>query len=544
MYTRMWGVEARVGVRELAAILGAVWVSAAARADTVWFVRASAGPGGDGLSFATAFSTLDEALVAAASGDEIRVAAGTYVPSVPGDRTSTFTLKAGVRVFGGFAGDNDAFESRDAPTYLTVLSGDRVGDDEPTWINRDDNCTHVVTASDPAIGASTVLDGFIITGGNADGPDLRGGGLLVTDCGPTVVGCTFIEHAAVSPKEEGSGGAVCVVGTGAAISARFESCRFESSQATYGGAVSVSGGGARVEMVGCVFIMNVAGAGGAVHAGAGAAADIALCRFIANSSVVEDGGAVLNAGGAVRIASSEIGWNTSARRGGGVHSACCGETRLTGCTLVGNFALMRAGGVRVDAGGSAFLHNCILSDNSDMFGLGEGAQVHLENGSAAADVQSCLVTGWTGALGGSGNFDAPAGFLDPEGADMFQGSEDDNYQLAAGSACVESGDDSLVPPDWADADGDGDRGEAMPFDGLGVPRAMDGDFNGFPRTDRGAYEYRCAADFDVNNFVNGDDFDLFVEAFEAGSPKADFDRNGFVNGDDFDGFAARFEGGC
>jgi len=54
----------------------------------------------------------------------------------------------------------------------------------------------------------------------------------------------------------------------------------------------------------------------------------------------------------------------------------------------------------------------------------------------------------------------------------------------------------------------------------------------------------CAADYDCNGFVNGDDYDAFVDAFTAGSLKADFDGNGFVNGDDFDAFAVLFEAGC
>ncbi len=54
----------------------------------------------------------------------------------------------------------------------------------------------------------------------------------------------------------------------------------------------------------------------------------------------------------------------------------------------------------------------------------------------------------------------------------------------------------------------------------------------------------CPADYDCNGFVNGDDFDFFIEAFYWGNDSADFDRNGFVNGDDFDYFVIAFEAGC
>ncbi len=54
----------------------------------------------------------------------------------------------------------------------------------------------------------------------------------------------------------------------------------------------------------------------------------------------------------------------------------------------------------------------------------------------------------------------------------------------------------------------------------------------------------CPSDFNHDGFVNGDDFDLYVEAFTAGNIAADFDGNGFVTGDDFDAFVAAFVDGC
>lgn len=54
----------------------------------------------------------------------------------------------------------------------------------------------------------------------------------------------------------------------------------------------------------------------------------------------------------------------------------------------------------------------------------------------------------------------------------------------------------------------------------------------------------CPADFDGDGFLTGDDFDVYVAAFEAGSIDADFDGDGFVTGDDFDAFVIAFEAGC
>lgn len=54
----------------------------------------------------------------------------------------------------------------------------------------------------------------------------------------------------------------------------------------------------------------------------------------------------------------------------------------------------------------------------------------------------------------------------------------------------------------------------------------------------------CLADFNQDGFVNGDDYDLFAEAFDTADPMADTNLDGFVNGDDYDLFAEAFDAGC
>jgi alpha-amylase len=63
-------------------------------------------------------------------------------------------------------------------------------------------------------------------------------------------------------------------------------------------------------------------------------------------------------------------------------------------------------------------------------------------------------------------------------------------------------------------------------------------------TDYQIWINRCPADFDRTGFVDGDDFDAFVQTFEQGDDAADFDGSGFVDGDDFDAFVQAFEIGC
>ena len=52
------------------------------------------------------------------------------------------------------------------------------------------------------------------------------------------------------------------------------------------------------------------------------------------------------------------------------------------------------------------------------------------------------------------------------------------------------------------------------------------------------------SDFDGDGFITGLDYDLYVQAFEAGDAPADFDGDGFVTGLDFDLYVTAFEAGC
>ncbi|GMV95846.1 MAG: hypothetical protein AMXMBFR83_02160 [Phycisphaerae bacterium] len=168
----------------------------------VIFVSPAGDDDDDGLSWATAKRTIHAGLSAAAAGDQVWVAAGVYKPDRDadhpdgsGDREATFQLIEGVALRGGFAGNEDPatfhLDDRDFEAHATILSGDLAGDDGPDFANYADNCYHVLTGT--GTGATTIVDGFTVTGGNPDGAILDGlaGGLDSTNGNPTVTNCLF-----------------------------------------------------------------------------------------------------------------------------------------------------------------------------------------------------------------------------------------------------------------------------------------------------------------------------------------------------------------
>jgi hypothetical protein len=152
-----------------------------------------------GCNWTDAFTDLQTALILIAGGylpdiKEIWVAKGTYKPTEGTDRFATFQLLNGVGIYGGFAGLETQREKRDSSINPTVLSGD-IGIEG----DNADNSLHVVFSYN--VDETAILDGVIITGGNANKgdscPDACGGGIYNDHGSPTLNCVLFIDNSSV-----------------------------------------------------------------------------------------------------------------------------------------------------------------------------------------------------------------------------------------------------------------------------------------------------------------------------------------------------------
>jgi hypothetical protein len=422
-----------------------------------YYVDADATGANNGSSWDDAYNDLQDALAVVLTGDEIHVAQGLYKPAgyIPPpppppplladstdqypaatavDRTATFRLKNGVVIKGGYAGAGEPDpNARDIDANKTILSGDLAGNDEPNFVNYEENSYHVVTGSN--CDSTAILDGFTITAGNASNyPTFSvGGGMHNTQSSPTVTNCTFTQNTA-----------------------------------HYAGAMSNQDGSSPI-VTDCTFTDNYApgGGGGAIfywHSGG----SLTNCSFRNNSG---------RHGGAARIYASNVtitnclfadNYSSGGEGGGGVYLGHCTAFFML-CTLSRNAADGSGGGIfNRDDSSNFTLQNCVLWNNSDSGGMDESAQVH--SVTTMATIDYCCIQGWTGNFGGTGNIDADPCFVEPGYWDPNEVWVDGDYHLLPCSPCINTGDpDYIAEPNETDLDG--------------RPRVIGG------RIDMGAYEF-------------------------------------------------------
>jgi hypothetical protein len=203
-----------------------------------YFVSTSGSDSNDGLSWATAFESVQKGINEAngSGGGEVWVAQGTYYPTeyvsdaegqrdaTDGDYYKSFKMYAGIDVYGGFAGTEATKEARQKNsddawdfTYPTILDGQNTSY-HVVWF-----CTNgfhtesyeglEAKMPDPLVSES-ILDGCTLTGGFANYP------------------------AVVGPSADVQNNISHFNGGGAALTGKSEirNCKVENNRAKYSGA--------------------------------------------------------------------------------------------------------------------------------------------------------------------------------------------------------------------------------------------------------------------------------------------------------------------
>ena len=294
----------------------------------VWYVDSLAPAGGDGTTWSEAYQYVQDGVAAATLGDEVWVKTGTYYRR--GTDTTLLGLKAGVAVYGGFAGYESVRGNRDWVNNVTTLNGQG-------------GVYNVVAGA-----ANASLDGFTVTGGTDNTRD--GGGLNSSVTGLEIANCSFTNNVS------DDGGAVHLSGG----STTFTQCSFDANDAEGGG----RGGAVRVLSAAatfseCVFTGNVAhgdtreGWGGAICVEYSTVA-VEDCQFESNHaesySEIGLGGAIYSDDSTVTIENSRFrtNWADDDGFGGAVYNLMSGtsiSTKITNSVFVHNFADTSGGAI-------------------------------------------------------------------------------------------------------------------------------------------------------------------------------------------------------
>ncbi|MCK6448347.1 MAG: right-handed parallel beta-helix repeat-containing protein [Planctomycetes bacterium] len=486
-------------------------------ASDVYFVSPTGLPLGDG-SLASPFDSISKAVGYAIDGNQVVLLDGVYTGAA--NRDVDFGGRA-IIVRGLHGAANTIVDCEAAGRAFVFRSG------EPQ---------------------AAGLTGVTIRGGSADLATTdakRGGGVIVRDASPTFVNCVFEDCTAPN-----LGGAVGVAGD---AHPRFVNCEFSGNFANQGGAMTVGSfiepvlatleleqcsftendgfSGAALSFRGTEFSVrdsdfeqNTGGFGAAIHAYSGALR-ITRSRFVDN--VGTSYGALNFSCSSLDMQGCTIAGNSTTPNNGaaaGIYASATGHVRIDD-TLFESNRLGAAAALRIDGTPGVSVTNCTFAHNvGDYYGgiylvscpnvsmlncvvwrddapsatppiglyntlLRVGYSV-IEGGQAGIGTSSGASVIW-----GAGNSAADPNFVSMLGPDGDPATWADNdLRLAAGSPCIDAGDNASRALDFGDLDGDGDVLEFVPFDLLLAPRTVDDPAQPdtgsgtAPLVDLGAYE--------------------------------------------------------
>lgn len=395
-----------------------------------WHVSSSSGADAhDGLSSETAFSSIQQAVLSAASGDVILVDDGVYAPF-------------------GTSNKYIRIESLNGPEKTIVDGGNvrrcatlgtiKIVDDSPLyWTDMEDG----FATGEAYQGTNTFIAGFTFRNGRAE--NSAGGGTL----GGTVSNCVYMSNCAGRGGGAAGGWIADSVIVGNSAIGNGESLETRSKSG-YGGGLDYC------TAINCVISNNVASmygggicggtasnsiivANSAQYVGGSQACDLYACQIIGNVASRDAGGAG--------------GWDTTIENcwiegNRGEYGGGCGNVKMVAnSVLVGNRASLHGGGSH-----QATLINCTVSGNSSMYSGGGVHKGEIRNsivwGNTAQDSNDvCLAKARFSCADNLGEEDG-----NMQSDPLFMDAEEHDFRLQPTSPCINAGNshDNAWPEDF------------------------------------------------------------------------------------------------
>jgi parallel beta-helix repeat protein len=305
--------------------------------------------------------------------------------------------------------------------------------------------------------SNTILEGFTITDGNANGssaPDNCGGGMLNSGSSPTVINCIFTGNAAT-----GGGG----MDNENSSSPTLTNCTFVSNITSGGGGGLRNADSSHPTVTNCTFESNTASThGGGMVNVLSSSPTITNCTFSGNTASGLGGGIINSVGCSPTIVNCIFGSN-QAENGGGMFNNDNSHPIVTNCNFLYNSASVAGGGMCNSNNSNPIVTNCIFWDDY--------APDEISNISSSPVVTYCDVNIPSGTYPGTGNINANPGF---SGAIIAGRPECSEYLSSSASPCADAGDNNAPNLPGTDMGGQ--------------PRVIDGDVDGNSTVDMGAYE--------------------------------------------------------
>lgn len=333
-----------------------------ASARVIFVDRDSPAPIPNGSTWETAYTGIQAASTAAAEGDEIWVAEGTY-------RETISISKGGVGVYGGFAGTETSRDQRDPQTYVTRISVGSL---------RTSATAGALPITVSGFTFSNCASGIVLNSPAAEIADN-----VITECSGSSSGVAISIHGTVTVKNTvitgnwtGSAGTVFVYQDG---DATISNCVFSENQAIQGAGVYVQG---TATIADCLITNNASySQGGGMYIGPNAIATIANNTLVGNSASNGEG-AGLFVDGTATVANNIVANNDT-----GIGSASASLT-LRNNDVYGNFDWDYKGIADPTGTDGNISADPLFVDEEDM---------HLQSGSPCIDTGSdgLILTGAT-----------------------------------------------------------------------------------------------------------------------------------------------------